>query len=164
MTRYQLLPLALAAVALLCRGGDEVQQRIVGRTFGPTPLLHDLEELCDRVGGRPTGSPACERVIEWGGGKFRAAGLDSVATESFSVPRAWSPGPSSAECLAPQQFAIRLAAAPYSAATNGAIEAALADAGEGSAEDFAKLGAHARGAIALISTREMKSLDDLFAE
>ena len=164
MIRHRVLPLTLAAAALLCRGGDDVQQRIVGRAFGPTPLLADVQELCDRVGGRPTGSPACERAIEWSVAKFRAAGADSVVTETFTVPRAWTAGETSAECLAPEQFAIRLTPVPYSAATNGVLEAPLVDAGEGSPEDFAKLGDRARGAIALISSREMKSLDDLFAE
>jgi len=32
---------------------------LVARAFSDTPLLRDLVELCDRVGGRPTGSPAC---------------------------------------------------------------------------------------------------------
>ncbi len=164
MIKHRVLPLALAAAALLCRGGDDVQQRIVGRTLGPTPLLQDLAELCDRIGGRPTGSPACERAIEWGVAKFKAIRVDRVATEGFTVPRKWAAGATAAECLAPEQFAVRLAAAPYSAATNGVVEAPLVDAGEGAAEDFAKLGGKAKGAIALISTREMKSLDDLFAE
>jgi carboxypeptidase Q len=164
MVKHRFLPLALAAVALLCRGGDDVQQRIVGRTFGDTPLLHDLQELCDRIGGRPTGSPACERAIEWGVAKMKAAGADSVVTESFSVPRAWTAGATEAECVAPETFPIRLSAAPYSLPTDGAITAPLVDAGEGSPEEFAKLGAKAKGAIALISSKEMKTLDDLFAD
>jgi hypothetical protein len=163
MLSKRLLPLSILAAALLLRG-DDVQERIVGRTFGATPLLSDLAELCDRIGGRPTGSPACERAIEWGVAKFRAAGADSVATESFEIPAMWLPGEAAAECTAPEHFAIRLAAAPYSASTNGTLEAAVVDAGEGSDADFAKLGTRAKGAIALISTREMKTLDDLFAE
>jgi hypothetical protein len=163
MPRFRALPIVLAAFALLLRG-DDVQQRIVGRTFGQTPLLSDLQELCDRIGGRPTGSPACERAIEWGAAKLKAAGADAVATESFHVPSAWSPVAASAECAAPENFPIRLAAAPGSASTAGVLEAPLLDAGEGTAEDFARLGTKAKGAIVLVSSREMKSLDDLFAE
>lgn len=163
MLRSRLLPLVLLAAVLQLRG-DNVQERIVGRSFGPTPLLSDLEELCDRVGGRPTGSPACERAIEWGVARLKAIGVDSVTTETFEVPSSWAAQEATAECIAPERFAIRLAAAPYSASTNGVLEAPLVDAGEGSAEDFAKLDARAKGAVALISTREMKTLDDLFAE
>jgi hypothetical protein len=163
MLKSRVLPLLLLAAALLLHG-DTVQERIVGRTFGPTPLLSDLQELCDRIGGRPTGSPACERAIEWGAAKFKTIGVDSVTTEPFEVPSTWAPESATAECVAPERFAIRLAAAPNSASTKGTLEAPLVDAGEGSAEDFARLGARAKGAIALISTHEMKTLDDLFAE
>ena len=64
----------------------------------------------------------------------------------------------------PVEFPLRVAAAPGTPSTPGAVEAPLVDAGAGTAESFAKLGAHARGAIALVSNPEMKSFDDLFAE
>jgi carboxypeptidase Q len=163
MRNSRLLPFAVVAASLLLRG-DDVQERIVGRTFGPTPLLSDLQELCDRIGGRPTGSPACERAIDWGVAKFKAIGVDSITTEPFEVPSGWAAEGAAAECIAPERFPIRLAAAPYSASTKGTLEAPLVDAAEGSADSFAKLGARAKGAIALISTPEMKTLDDLFAD
>jgi len=127
-------------------------------------MLADLRELCDRIGGRPTGSPACERAIDWAAARLKAAGVDSVTTESFSVPVQWAAVSAEARCVAPEDFAIRLAAAPGTVSTSGTIEAAVVNAGEGTAESFAKLGARARGAIALVSNREMKTFDDLFAE
>jgi carboxypeptidase Q len=158
-------PLALfTAALLLCQGADDVQQRLTGRAFSDTPILSDLHELCDGIGGRPTGSPACERAIAWAAAKFRSAGADSVTTEAFTVPQAWTPRTTEAECVAPERFPLRLAAAPYSRSTKGAIEAPLVDAGEGAPEAFERLGAKARGAVALISSKEMKTLDDLFAE
>ena len=162
--RRALLPLLLVTVSLLVRAGDDNQQRLAGRAFADTPLLADLKELCDRIGGRPTGSPACERAIDWAAAKFKAIGMDSVTTESFSVPKAWMPVAAEAECLVPERFALRLAAAPHTESTAGTIEARLVDAGEGTPEAFAALGERAHGAIALVSSREMKTLDDLFAE
>ena len=38
------------------------------------------------------------------------------------------------------------------------------DAGEGTAEDFGRLGAKAKGAIAVVRSKEMKTVDDLFGE
>jgi len=32
-------------------------QRLAARAIAATPMLDDLRELCDRIGGRPTGSP-----------------------------------------------------------------------------------------------------------
>ncbi|MBZ5728517.1 MAG: M20/M25/M40 family metallo-hydrolase [Acidobacteriia bacterium] len=164
MPRYRVVSILLAAAALLCRAGDDAQQRLAGRAFSATPLMADLEELCDRIGGRPTGSPACERAIEWAAAKFKAAGADAVALETFPVPQAWAAETAEAECLAPEKFPLRLAAAPYSASTGAALEAPLVDAGDGSPQAIAALGGRARGAIALVTSREMKTLDDLFDE
>lgn len=139
---------------------------LVSRATGQTPMLDDLRELCDLVGGRPTGSEACERAVDWAAAKFRGADVDSVWTESFPVPNAWLGKKAEAECLAPARFTIHLAAAPFSASTkdSGPLEASLVDAGEGTQQDFAKLGEKARGAMVLVRSSEMKTLDDLFAE
>src|SRR3954454_3579555 len=117
--------LTLTSAVLLCRAGDDAQQRLAGRAFGETPLLIDLHELCDGIGGRPTGSPACERAIAWAAAKFKAAGADSVTLETFRVPKSWEPETAEAECLTPERFTLRVAAAPYSGSTSGALEARL---------------------------------------
>ncbi|MGA2589509.1 MAG: M28 family peptidase [Bryobacteraceae bacterium] len=154
---------ALAAFVAFPQDAD-VAQRLAGRALGATPMLADLRELCDRIGGRPTGSPACERAIDWAAAKFKAAGVDAVSTEPFTVPHRWAAVSAEARCLAPEEFAVRVVAAPGSPSTRGGLEAPLVDAGEGTADSFARLGDRARGAIALVRNPEMKSFDDLFAE
>jgi carboxypeptidase Q len=171
-------PIGLVAVALavLPQGvsvpaanpaaqGDSAQM-LVGRELGQTPMFDDLEELCDRIGGRPTSSQACDRAVDWAAGKFNAAGVNSVHTESYTIPNRWLGEKAEAECLSPAQFPIRLAAAPGTASTPDGRElvAPLVDLDEGSADDFELLGNKARGAIALVQSKEMKSADDLFGE
>jgi hypothetical protein len=150
--------------APLLDADDDAARKLVARSLSETPIFEDLKELCDRVGGRPTGSPAAVRAIEWGVRKFQAAGIERVAIEPFKIPNLWLPETAEASVLKPETFSLRLAAAPFSASTKGAIEAAIVDAGEGSGAEFAKLGAKAKGAIALVHNREMKTFDDLFAE
>ncbi|HEX8071932.1 MAG TPA: M20/M25/M40 family metallo-hydrolase [Pyrinomonadaceae bacterium] len=163
--------LALVGAQLLPVGGARAQRdtpgaRLAARAVGDTPLLADLRELCDRIGGRPTGSAACERAVEWGAAKLRAAGADDVRVEPFNVPALWLGERAAAECVAPERFAVRLAAAPYSPSTPAGrpLVARVVNAGDGSAAAFARLGARARGAIALVTSGEMKTLDDLFGE
>jgi len=141
-------------------------QRLAGRALGATPLLGDVRELCDRVGGRPTGSPAFARAVEWGAAKLKAAGVDSVKTEEFTVPDLWLPEAAAGAVTAPEAFTLRLAASPQSPSTPGGrpLEARIVDVGEGAAGDFARLGAKAKGAVALVRQKEMKSADDLFGE
>ena len=139
---------------------------LAARERGPTPLLDDLRELCDGIGGRPTGSKACDRAVDWAVARFRAAGVESTWTETYTIPGSWVGGADHAECLAPVEFPIRVAAGPFTAPTPGgqALEAPLVNAGDGSAESFARLGDKARGAIALVLSPEMKTEADLFAE
>jgi carboxypeptidase Q len=153
----------LLAAGILGAQTNDAPARLVARSFGETPIFSDLQELCDGIGGRPTGSPAAEKAIEWGARKFQAAGIHT-SLEPFQIPNLWLPVSAEASAIAPQQFLVRLAAAPFTASTPGAIEARVVDAGEGSEADFARLGARANGAIALIHSREMKTFDDLFAE
>jgi carboxypeptidase Q len=163
-----LICVAVSFTAIITPGSmiDSGAQRLAGRAVGMTPMPDDLRELCDRIGGRPSGSQACERSIEWAAAKFKAAGVDSVSLESFTVPNLWLAESAEAACISPEPFSIRLVAAPYSPSTpeGRPLEARLVDAGDGSSEAFARLGETARGAIALVRTKEMKSFDDLFEE
>ncbi len=153
---------ALSSGLLIAADSDAV--RLAARAAGETPLAQDLRELCDGIGGRPTGSEACKRAEQWALKKFRDMGLDNVRLESFTVPNLWLGESSEASVVQPVPFVVRVAAAPFTASTKGSTEGALIDAGEGSAEDFAKIGARGRGAILLVHSKEMKTFDDLFAE
>jgi len=150
------LVVVLVLMPLLARA-DDAASRLAGRAVGDTPLLADLRELADGIGGRPSGSPANERAVEWAVAKFRAAGLE-VKTEPANVPYLWLGGVAHAECLAPQQFPLAVAAAPMSASAK-ALEARVVDVGDG-----AKMPPAAKGAIVLVTNAEMRSLEDLFAE
>src|SRR5712692_1219121 len=157
----------LSAFCLLfCAGSllaqPDAAQRLAARALGETPMLDDLRELCDRIGGRPTGSPACDRAVQWAAQKFRDAGIDNVSVEPFTAPNLWLGVSAEAAAIAPEKFNIRIAAAPMSPSTKGALEARLVDMGEGTPEAFAKSGDSAKGAIVLIHSREMKTFDDLF--
>ncbi|MGA7990859.1 MAG: M20/M25/M40 family metallo-hydrolase, partial [Thermoanaerobaculia bacterium] len=116
------------------------------------------------VGGRPVGSPANVRAVGWAAAKFKAAGADAVRTEPFEVPYLWLPGSLEASVLSPEAFPLRAASCPGAPSTNGVLTARAVDAGEGTREDFARLGPKAKGAIAVVRSKEMKTGEDLFDE
>ena len=99
---------ALFCVTLLAADSDAV--RLAQRAAGETPLAQDLHELCDRIGGRPTGSEANTRSVEWAVQKFRDAGIESVHTEPFNVPGLWLAESAEASVIAPAKFPVRIAA------------------------------------------------------
>jgi carboxypeptidase Q len=167
MRIVRLLPRAYAWGCLLFTAlglAQDAPHRLASRAQGETPLLSDLRELCDGIGGRPTGSPACDRAIEWAAKKFRDIGIQNVSVEPFEAHSMWLPVSAEAAAVSPATFNIRIAAAPMSPSTKGTIEARIVDAGEGTPEAFAKLGGAVKGAIVLVHSTEMKTFDDLFAE
>jgi carboxypeptidase Q len=162
---------ALGVVCFLAAGGAapaaptvDPRPALLKRAAGDTPLSKDLEDLCDHVAGRPTGSAACIRAVTWAVARFRATGIPKVYTEPIAVPLRWLPGAAEVRVLSPEGFGVRSAAAPMSPSTNGPLEARVVDAGEGTVADFAQLGKSASGAILLVHQRPMKTLDDLFDE
>jgi len=127
-------------------------------------LISDTRELTDHIGGRVTGSPACERAEKWAADKLRAAGVDSVKLEAYPLPSYWIDRGASASATAPETFPLRVAAAPMTIATPAdGIEGELVDFGDGSPEALARV-PRAAGKIAFVRTPLMKSLDDLFGD
>lgn len=160
---------AAAAACLLSAGpalaaSPDAAARLAGRAVGDTPLLADTRELCDTVGGRPVGSAANARAVAWAAARFKAAGADAVRTEPFPVPFLWLPGTAELAIVSPESIPMRIVACPAAPSTAGTLTARAVDAGEGTAEDFARLGAKAKGAIAVVRSKEMKTVDDLFGE
>jgi hypothetical protein len=158
--------LLLSVVPVTSLGAPPADPRaaLKKRAEGDTPMLADLKELCDGIGGRITGSPAADRAAVWATEKFRAAGVESVTTESFPVPFRWLPGTVEVTALSPEPFSLRAVAAPGTASSGKPIEAVVVDVGHGGAADWARVGDKARGALALVRSKEMKTFEDLFAE
>ncbi len=159
-----ILMFALQVGAEPVKAPADPRPALLKRAAGETPLAKDLEDLCDHVGGRATGTAACTRAVAWAQARFQSIGLPKVSTESFSVPVRWVPGTAEVRVVAPESFAVRSAAAPMSPSMAAPLEARLVDAGEGTAADFVRLGKSAAGAILLVHQKPMKSLDDLFEE
>ncbi|HYU27165.1 MAG TPA: M20/M25/M40 family metallo-hydrolase [Thermoanaerobaculia bacterium] len=153
--------LAVFALALLLSPADDVTP-LLAKVRASNAMVDDLRELCDSVGGRPTGSPAGTRAEEWAARKFRDAGVP-VTLESYTLPATWRSRLAAAEAVAPAAFPLRIAAAPFSASTNGTIEGTLVDFGDGAPEVLAKV-PESKGTIALVRTGIMGSLDDLFGD
>jgi hypothetical protein len=138
---------------------------LAARLAGPTPMEEDLRHLGDRIGGRPTGSPALERSIDWFLGRFKEAGVDLAWTEEFTVPIAWEEDHVAARVVAPDPFRVELVAMPYCGATPpGGIEADVVPVGAGDEAGFKAAGARARGAILLVETKVLATWEDLFTD
>jgi hypothetical protein len=143
---------------------EDAASHLVAALLGPTPLIDDLRALTDEIGGRPTGSEANRRAVDWGLERFRAAGVEA-RREPFLVPLMWQEGSVRGLITGDVTFAPRMAAMPYSTPTPlEGMEAPLLDGGTGDAVDFQRLGEAARGAFVLIETVELVDVPGLFHE
>jgi carboxypeptidase Q len=146
--------------ASLC---EEANRKIIANALGPSPLEENLRRLTDEIGGRMTGSPAMSRAVAWGVAAFRAAGVDAVHTEKYTIPLTWSEGATRLEVLSPAPFPVRLVSLGWSPPTPAAgLEANVVDVGEAGETDFARAGGAARGAILLVHSEIGKAWEDLF--
>jgi hypothetical protein len=155
--------MAVLACGAARAGAEGAAERLVAALLGETPLVADLQSLTDEIGGRPTGSAANLRSVEWALGRFQDAGV-AAARESFPASL-WLERSVSAEIEGDVAFRPRAVANPFSPATPpGGVKAPLLDAAFGAPEDFARLGARARGAFLLVETHPLLDIDGLFGE
>jgi carboxypeptidase Q len=67
-----------------------------------------LQELSDEIGGRVTGSPECERAVEWGVAKMKTIGLANVHTEKWQLSRGWKRLSADAKLVAPVERNLKV--------------------------------------------------------
>ncbi len=138
--------------------------KLVSALLGNTPLVEDLRSLTDEIGGRPTGSAANLRSVQWALDRFREMGVTS-RKEAFTMPATWLENSARARITGAVTFEAHVAAMPFSTATpQEGILAPLVDGGLGTAEDLERLGDRAKGSFLLIETHELEDIDGLFQE
>jgi carboxypeptidase Q len=137
--------------------------RVIAEAQKPSALETNLQNLTDQVGGRVPGTPAMQKAVEWGIEAFKAAGADSVHTESFLLQASWAEGATRMEVVAPEPFRIRAVSIAWAPALSPNSHVPVVDVGQATEKDFAKAG-NVSGAILLVHSEEMHTWDDLFAE
>jgi carboxypeptidase Q len=155
-------PTCSATDASLCA---ETAPKIIANAMGPSPLYENLRKLTDEIGGRQTGTPQMARAISWAIDAFNQAGVDSVRTEDYSIPASWNEGATHLEILSATPFPVHLVSIGWAPPTPaGGITANVVDVGDGQPADFARVGNAAKGAIVLVHSELLQTLDELFAE
>jgi carboxypeptidase Q len=139
-------------------------QLIIARALQPSPLEEDLRRLSDEIGGRVTGTAEMARAVTWAVTAFRDAGVN-VHTENYTIPLTWREGQTRLELSGPVRFPVSLVAEGWSLPTPAeGIEAAIEYGGDGTDDDFARLGERVGGAILLFNSAVSVTWSDLFIE
>jgi len=151
--------LCLATVALWAQSGDIA--RLTSTLLGETPIEEDLQQLCDEIGGRETGSDANVAAVAWGLQKFQKAGIEA-SKQTFTMPSLWLEKSTTASVSGDINFTPLVVSKFHS--PPGSYSAPLLDCGMGTDADFAALGNAAAGAFILVETDLCFDIHGLFAE
>ena len=135
--------------------------RVITALLGETPIEEDLQELCDEIGGRVTGSTANMDAVLWGHKKFEEAGVKSWKQE-FTMPVLWLPESTTAQIIGDIDFVPTLVAKYQTPA--GLYGASLVDVGYGTLADFEKQKDKIIDNFILVETDLCMDINGLFAE
>lgn len=160
MIRSFLLTLTLCFTFLIIHGQSD-EAKLIAALLGDTPIEEDLQELCDEIGGRVTGSKSNELSVEWGVQKFLEAGLYTIK-DPFEMPVYWNERSTSASILG-MDFSP-LVVAKYQTPP-GTYNAPLLWGGRGTEADFSKYSdEQLRTSFIMIETDLCLDINGLFAE
>jgi hypothetical protein len=98
-----------------------------------TDPMPELEQLCEGIGPRLTGSVAAQRAEQQVLAHMREIGLQQVHSESWTLPRAWQRGSAKASLVAPFAMPIPIAAYGWTGSTpkhSGPVPVVLVEAND----------------------------------
>ena len=124
-------------------------ERIVQASLASNDGYTKLEELCDGIGHRLSGSPQLEQAIQWAAEAMRADGQENVRIEKVMVPH-WVRGDESLTMIQPRRAPIAMLGLGGSVGTppEGITAAVVVVKDE---DELEALGEGARGKIVLFN-------------
>lgn len=105
----------------------------LSKTADQIDPMPELEEFCEGIGPRLTGSVAAHKAENQVLAHMREIGLQQVHSESWTLPRAWKRGYARASLVAPFAMPIPIAAYGWSGSTpqhSGPVPVVLVDAND----------------------------------
>ena len=124
-------------------------------------IANDLQELCDHIGGRVTGSVANKKAVDWAFAKFTEASVD-VKQEAFEMPALWLGEATSMYIDGMPLFHPQVVSKYQS--PSGSFVAELVDGGIGDSISIAKVKDQVSGNILIVENDLCLDIGGLFAE
>ena len=123
--------------------------RLIGEVTANGQQMRWLQMLSDEIGSRLTGSPGCRRAEELMEAEMKRIGLANVHREPYTIPVSWERESAKATLVSHGNRPLTVASYTWTPGTDGAIEGAVVQVGEGKPEDVARVKDRLRGAVAL---------------
>ncbi|MBT8190276.1 MAG: M20/M25/M40 family metallo-hydrolase, partial [Bacteroidia bacterium] len=136
-------------------------ERLIETMLGETPIEENLQELCDQLGGRITGSRSNTKAVNWAYKKLTDAGVKTWK-DPFEVPMLWLPGMVEASVYGMESFSP-LIVTKYGV-PRGEYISRIVDLGMGTQEEFELKKSEIEGKFILVHTELCLDINGLFAE
>jgi carboxypeptidase Q len=135
-----------------------MDDKILAQVKADEPNLKaNLTYLTEHIGARLTGSPNLDAASHWTAEQFKAAGLENVNLEPWSIANSWTRGPAIGRIVSPNEEALTLAAAGWSPPTKGPVRGPVVGVTVDKSEDLEQYRGKLKGAIILLGRpREMR--------
>jgi carboxypeptidase Q len=101
-------------------------QALIAEIAAHSEIQRNLEELCDDIGPRMTGTPGLDRAQKWAMDKLAAYGATKVHLEAYDLGRPWRRGPALARLLNANGMPLNVLQKAWTEGTHGAIRAEVA--------------------------------------
>lgn len=98
---------------------DDVVEKIIKMGQTDNQVMHHLDILTNRFGGRPIGSPAYEDAAKWMIREYESWGLEVSVEEAGSVPVGFNRGPWFGRMLSDNGMILHFATPSYTSGTKG---------------------------------------------
>ncbi|MGH9519323.1 MAG: M20/M25/M40 family metallo-hydrolase [Terriglobales bacterium] len=116
--RTALIGIFLVGFSLAAWGqSPQALSAVAGQALLHSSVNADLQQLSDTIGGRVTGSPAAAAAIEWAQQKMRAAGLEDVHAEPWTLEHGWRRVSASGRLLGAGGHALTLSSMGWTGST-----------------------------------------------
>ncbi|HZX27401.1 MAG TPA: M20/M25/M40 family metallo-hydrolase [Telluria sp.] len=100
--------------------------RLIAEVAARNQLMPNLEEMCDGIGPRLTGSPQLRLAQEWAMAKLKAYGAVNVHLEPYDMGRPWLRGAAHARLLNANGLTLNIAQKAWTTGTPGKVRADVA--------------------------------------
>jgi hypothetical protein len=127
--RSRFLPRFVLAAFLVTNSApaaDTPAQTLIAEIATRSEMQRNLEELCDDIGPRMTGTPGLDRAQEWAMRKLLAYGASNVHLEAYDLGRPWRRGRAQARLLNASGIQLKVLQKAWTNGTHGKIRADVA--------------------------------------
>jgi hypothetical protein len=128
------------------------ERRLIDEIGEHAELMPNLEQLCDEVGPRLTGSPGLAAAQQWAMARLRAYGAINVHLEAYDMGRPWLRGPARARLMNANGMALDVVQKGWTDGTARPVRAEVALLDVKTLDEFKAVAPSLKGKIVLVES------------